>query len=303
MSGFSIDRLIATKYNEMTLIKKFYINRIIKLYPSYFVMIVIILLTYYVRGVPSEIFETVSNFSLRRIANIIENFLILPISYLDFFKDLRSFILIQPAWCLGIEIVFYFIYPYIYFYDKENDSNNGKITLLFISLLIFTLGCFGIMETSKFTYFGLLGTLFLFILGTILGKEKLTKIDCFILCFVILYCSFIFIVLRRFNYVQFNLVKNQLVGIVIGIVAIYFLRKVKYTKVDRLLSGIGYNIYLCHAFIIGVLGSPVNMINATAYERIKRGLLIFICSFALGFILFYFIKGLNLIFQKYLQRI
>jgi peptidoglycan/LPS O-acetylase OafA/YrhL len=145
ISGFLISYILIEKKNYSN-IKNFYYNRILRLYPTYFITVLICLLLY----VPlnNNIFNVIEQVPVSaKILIIFTNIFLIGQDWVmffgikndtlifatDFYKSeilLFEGLFIQQAWTLGLEIIFYLIAPFILF--------NRKIilTLLIFSILL-----------------------------------------------------------------------------------------------------------------------------------------------------------------------
>jgi peptidoglycan/LPS O-acetylase OafA/YrhL len=241
-------------------LKGFYIDRFIRVYPLYFVILVL-----------TGIFFLVSpavHVSLT-LKIIVANLLIIPLNYYMYLPisviPKSDIIMIPPAWSLGAEVQYYLLSPFLIHFKKV------RVFILVFSLAIFTLGATGKLNPEYFAYRLVPGILFVFILGSYLyeslhmneGRQKATK---GILMFVLAYCVVLTLFLMQTKALHTVYNSEVLFGVIVGIPIIYFLGLIKTRKkFDDVLGSLAYGIFLVHFLILWLL--QAYMPEATIYTK------------------------------------
>ena len=258
-------------YNNYKKLKWFYLDRFIRIWPLYLVYMFITLLVNYIWPINSSFLSNPS------IGNLFKNILILPLGYY-MYNGVDSFTIIPPAWCLGLELTFYIIFPIIYFLKS-------KRIFLVLSLIIFGFAYIGIINTDLFGYRLIPGTLFIFIIGTLLAEPKSKRnkyviLSICIICIILLINTYIKPLLN----VPYN--REVLYGITIGVPLINLLKKIKGSLIDKYLGKISYGIFLNHFLIIFIIQK---LVGERAF-LIKYQVLLIVTSFLLSTLSYFVIE-------------
>ncbi len=162
---------------------KFYIKRFFRLYPVYFIIILIAYFSFNFTNQQSinvhDIFfeRDMQSFTYGANKNV---GLIDLISHLTFVHGLIPYInasILGPAWSLSTEVQFYILFPFIFLFC---NTSKKLISLIFISVVLYilTLKLVGIWETPGFL--GVFGApsllshkMIYFCLGIVMAKYKL----------------------------------------------------------------------------------------------------------------------------------
>lgn len=230
ISGYVITKLISAKFPKRTDIKRFYVDRALRLFPQFVFYLIITSLFYFFFDGPEKI--TISQF--------IVNLTMLPLNtFAVYFND---FIIVPQSWSLGLELQFYLIIPFVLL-------GRRKVIWAIVSFALFVPAFTGLINTDYFGYRMLTGTLFIFLLGSMMADgEKKALWSFYIASIVMLLFSLAFDNLSR----EFN--KEVLSGIAIGVPTVWLLFKINLrSKIDALAGDLSYGVYLNHLMFFYIL--------------------------------------------------
>jgi len=132
----------------------YYLERFLRLYPAYVFVLIISIITWRVFGV-----ETLFLSRAPTIYDWLVNIMIVPLDF-NMWRSATYFILIPPAWSLGLEIQFYVLAPWIL---RLESTMFAKIVLL--SAMVWCAAQVNLINTDIWGYRFLPGTLFMFLTG------------------------------------------------------------------------------------------------------------------------------------------
>lgn len=181
------------------------------------------------------------------------NLSMLPLN--TFAVYINDYIIVPQSWSLGLEIQFYIIIPLILLGGK-------KKVWAFASLTLFLPAYLGWVNTDYFGYRMLTGTLFIFILGSMMAaKEQITLLIIYMISAAMLIFSILYKPLSH----AFN--AEVLSGIIIGVPIVWLLFKLNLkNRFDSLAGDLSYGVYLNHLmffYIFNKMGFNVLMISGT----------------------------------------
>lgn len=234
ISGFVMTALINRYYLKLSAVPAFYMDRMLRIQPQYLFYLIATAVCFYSIGISSPFLTKLNAETLAL------NALIIPANFYMFsFFDGR--LMIPPAWSLGLEVCFYLVIPFLLIYRL-------RVPAFFLSVLFFMVAYYGVINTDWYGYRFLPGTLFIFLLGSFLHEKSkgFILISTYILTCVFLVLTLFF----DFKKVPFN--PEVLLGIVIGLPAVYWLSKVKLGRIDHALGNISYGLFLNHFLLIWI---------------------------------------------------
>jgi peptidoglycan/LPS O-acetylase OafA/YrhL len=114
LSGFYISMIINEKYQHLPSgIRRFYINRALRLYPVHLTILGLYALFFAVAGMPSILLGDFSSSVTRSLYALIANPLILGVELLPLFHHEDWSLVIGPTWSLSLEMYFYLLAPLV----------------------------------------------------------------------------------------------------------------------------------------------------------------------------------------------
>jgi len=274
ISGFYMALVLNEKYIGINSSYKLFIsNRLLRLFPIYWVVLLITLLSSIVAYIISsgdsfgkiqvyfEFFDSMSVGTLLFLvfSNItllfqdvvmflgldtISGNLFFTSNFKDTSPELHQFILIPQAWTISVEIIFYLIAPFL-----VRKKLRLILILILISILLRYLLTINGFSHDPWSYRFFPTELVFFLLG-IVAYHIYIKIKPLKIKNYYLYMIYAFVLLFTFSYsfIQTNLIIPYLITIFLSIPFIFILSK-KWKK-DRYIGDLSYPIYISHMFII-----------------------------------------------------
>ncbi|BCX79791.1 acyltransferase family protein [Campylobacter sp. 19-13652] len=225
-------------------------DRIIRIFPSYFVIFILSILFLSVTGF--------GNFNINN-PNIIISLFIVPLNYFYFF-DLSVIdapvglnLLIPTAWSLGLELQAYLLLILAIVFKKIG------VFMAFGSFLVFVLSNFGVLDANLFGYRLICGVFFLFYSGFLIYTKKYKILSLFLILSIMLIC---FIKIFGLAFLAFGL--ESISGFVFGSLLIVLCGiKKPQLRLNSFFGSLSYIVFLdqflciwiCEYFGISVLYS------------------------------------------------
>lgn len=229
ISGYVITLMIKKYYSGYKGTLFFYVDRILRLFPQFifYLLTTLLLLAYFDDlNIPKDILK------------IVVNIMMLPLNFFTCYND--HFLIVPQAWSLGLEMQFYLLIPFILSLKTIRKS-------IAISLCFFLIAYLQIVNADYFGYRMITGTLFIFLIGSLLADWNENKK-------FILFIYGIIIILFIFSITIERLCSRRmtevLLGILIGLPIIYALIKANIkSNIDLFMGNLSYGLYLNHMLI------------------------------------------------------
>ncbi|HVY04954.1 MAG TPA: acyltransferase [Burkholderiales bacterium] len=234
LSGFVMTAQIEKHYSGWRGIRYFYLDRLMRLYPQFLFYLVLSLIVvllihpanHWVGGVTFEKF--------------VLNMLVFPLN-INWMVGLSDSVLMPQTWSLALEMCFYVLIPIIL-------AGKFRATALFLSLGIFALAVFHILDPVIFGYRLIPGTLFFFLCGSLLdSKEAISERQ---LKAVWLLLAVLFFLHSLSASSQEPYIPEVLCGFLIGLPIVTVLRNVKSGAFDTMCGNLSYGVFLNHFLFI-----------------------------------------------------
>lgn len=259
ISGYATDIVLEKRENCKGSLSGFYFGRAINIFPLYWVYVILTFFVVWHFGLVHEVIQVIS------LKGILYNLLLFPLDYSAFNSDWRLTLAecnaIPAAWTLGMQLTYYLVAPLLY--KLERNIKYGKIVnygLFFISFLVFLCSIAGKIS-SNYSYTLLPGTLWMFMLGMYMrqdNKKEFLKIVTIICMILFLYAGYSSSLIGQS--------REILLGVVIGIPAIYWLKDYPFRKIDAFLGKISYGVYLNHftvkTVIMNIIGYQPSVLKS-----------------------------------------
>lgn len=249
ISGF----LMYKSYKRFTInsanpISSFYVDRILRLYPQYFLVMVLSFYLVHIYG-PSDNFSLLNqDFSILRF---LLNLFLLPVNYV-FDPLIISAILphpiVQPAWTLSTEFHFYLLLPFIF----ALPFRYWLMILLTSMSIIFSSFFFssGFFNADNFGYRYIFGTLTVFLFGySYAAGGKCQNAAVFIWLVFLFYMLFVGPILGVWEnaHVQ-EVIMGGVLALPIGVLFNTIkIERLQVKRIDKFLGDLAYPIFLTHA--------------------------------------------------------
>ncbi len=248
----------------------FLYERAIRLYPSYWVCVILSLLVWHFCN-PTTSFLSRSP----SLTDWVANLTIVPLNFF-MWTGQDSFTLVPPAWSLGLELQLYLLAPFLF-----RAPRGILIFFAYSSLLIYLIACFGLIDTDIWGYRLLPGVLFIFLTGRALrlGEVLLPLIVWLMACVLL-----ITYVLKSENIYRFNI--ETATGLALGMPLVLLLSKIRRRVWDEFLANLSYPFFLlhfCFFWIFEKFTVPIWRLTERPIIMAKCFALIFVMSVIINF--------------------
>lgn len=257
ISGYVMSALMARHFSgraQWGLAGRFYIDRVLRLYPQYLFYALAVAGWLYTMGHPTPFLNPPA-----RIQDWFNNLFIVPLNFF-MFNAADRFTLVPPAWSLGAEVLFYLALPWLFSYPR------WAATLALASFGVQTLAWHGVLNSDWWGYRLLPGVLWLFLCGMALNRWQHSRPW----LAGVLAASAPWLGGTAWVYLSANGLLSEpyhrevLLGVSIGVPLVYLLTLRNSASTlwwDAWLGNLSYGIFLNHFLFIWALGleSPATL--------------------------------------------
>lgn len=235
-------------------IKSFYLDRCIKIFPQYLIVLLLTVVCFNFFGTSVE--ETFKGVSLD-IQKVVFNAFLVPVnlgvgSVGDLFPSMGGVPIVPPAWSLSVEFHFYLLVPLLVIF-----SPRMLIIIVLISTALLTFSFFTnnvYFDTLNFGYRYILPMLVIFVFGMMFSSSS-HQHKRIAFCIWAYFCALLVLVLPGFPSWYHFAVQEITFGIVIAIPVFHYAINFKtdyvwFKKIDQWLGDLSYPVFLSHYLAI-----------------------------------------------------
>lgn len=274
LSGFVMSALIRKYYMSLSSIGYFYLDRFARIAPQFYLYALLTL----IGAVAFELRHPWMKFAPSTSRAVVQ-FSIIPLNIYPHADKL-----VPQAWSLGLEATFYLIFPFILLLRL-------RLLTAAVSFAIFLLAYTTVLNFDRWGYRLLPGTMFIFICGSWIEKSENKYINCIpafiaIIAAILLFISYYYSAIALDNDYLETIRRSTLLGVVIGIPAVYILKYIDYSsRFESVAGDLSYGVFLNHILIIGIIltYSPLNSDDFKCFS----GILLIGCVFMASTVLSY----------------
>ena len=237
LAGYAVTHLLH-KYFPPNRLFAFYTERLLRIFPLYFIFLLAVTLFLYLTNFSGPKFTTI---------NIFSNLTVVPLNYFMYLKVdvLRDYCILPPAWSLGAELQAYAILPLII------RSLPLKWIVSLASLCFFSISAFKIIDPNIWGYRLIPGIIYLFLTGSAIYKAAKSQenTDSFDRTFPVICWGWLLILLISLH-ICHNLheaTAATILGFLIGLPIVQY-ASVSSIRLpfDAVMGQISYGVFLIH---------------------------------------------------------
>jgi peptidoglycan/LPS O-acetylase OafA/YrhL len=268
ISGFLMTRVLNERYKFKLL--NFFINRMLKLYPLYFLVAFLTLICIFLEPTKANKFHHAWRLDLN-VFDVFANIFIIPFEMHS--EHLR---LVPPSWSLAVEII---SYTALFFFISRSILNTILALVLSVSYHLIS---YFIGQPWVFRYEPFQAALLPFSLGSLLFFLRIKKIftqNGLKLVYLVVGLWLVNYATAGYNHGTYNINFDIFfyINLAILFLLIYIVADVSSGKIDRYLGDLAYPVFLVH-WLVGF-----SMFRLFQFEE-TRGLLLFIITSIATFI-------------------
>jgi peptidoglycan/LPS O-acetylase OafA/YrhL len=241
ISGYVMTGLVRNYYEDYRKVPLFYLDRMARIFPQYLLFMALAAAGYLFLGFSSYYLSGVT------LACAAANLAAIPLNFFLFSPAIARCMLIPQGWSLGLELMFYLLFPVVLISGRRN-------LWLALSLLVWLAAAFGAIDTDLWGYRLLPGTLFVFLVGSSIFDHQTPSLKhpAVLILALMAGCTPLLCGLGKMA-LLYNF--EELLGLFIGVPALFLLARCKRTKEDDWLGNLSYGVFLCHFLVIWTLES------------------------------------------------
>lgn len=278
LSGFAMTGLFDSHYKELSTWKNFLVERFLRIFPQYYLWLLITLMISFGLGWWSDIYP-----EKEISANIITNAILLfGYAFGIFFQNLVEWNPIGITTSLANEEVFYLIAPLLFVHRILFDL------IAWLSLLVFGLSLVGLIENNVYTYYYLPGPLVYMYIGYLISRKSNKKLFFYALALIFA----LFFVIKT-NNLNEGLNAEIFIGIIFGAITVPLL-SLRNSRISKVFGDSSYGIFLSHTAILVTL----KHFNIAKDSAITFGTLLILLSWITGYLSFSLVEKPTVNFRR-----
>ena len=273
LSGYVMTMLIERHYKQLSVLFNFYLDRTARLFPQFI---------FYTLLASACIYFLELDFpAIRQLTfgKWVLNFFMLPQGFYMLWAD--GALVLPQSWSLGLEITFYIVIPWVLIYCSKRQTYG----IAAVSFLIFLAAYLGKIPSDYYGYRLLPGTLFMFLVGWSFFQNDNESCKFRRITFVAAAIMLLIAYLKKSIYgLPYN--KEILLGLMVGIPAIGFVKRYRFSGIDEFLGNLSYGLFLNHIIIIWIM----RKFFAVSKFDTANVIILLLISSALSFCSFIFVE-------------
>jgi peptidoglycan/LPS O-acetylase OafA/YrhL len=245
ISGYVMAALISRHYGQAAATGRFYLDRMLRIYPQYTFYALAVALWWYVAGRNTPFLQRPPE-----VSDWLNNLFIFPLNYF-MYNGSDRFTLVPPAWSLGAELLFYALAPWLWRHWRI------ALALALASLLVQSTAWHGQIHSDWWGYRLMPGVLWVFVLGMALHRYQSAHpaVARRIVWTTPVVVALVAAYLAAQGHLSQPYHREVLIGLALGIPLIHLLSQTppKGHGTDQRLGDWSYGIFLNHFLIFWVL--------------------------------------------------
>ena len=274
ISGYVMAALIQRHYSQAAAAPRFYLDRLLRIYPQYGIYALAAALWYAATAQPTAFLQHAPS-----LQELINNILIVPLNYY-MYNGADQFTLIPPAWSLGAELLFYLLAPWLCRFW------NVAVGLALASLGVQVLAWHGVLHSDWWGYRLLPGVLWIFVLGMAMqrlqAKQQQKYAQRLSLAVPVLCGSAVYYLWMR-GLLGRHYTLEVLTGVAIAMPALYACTRWPASAIWRALNihlgNISYGVFLNHFLLMWLLSWQAPLSHLQLMGLVFFSTLLSLCTF------------------------
>jgi peptidoglycan/LPS O-acetylase OafA/YrhL len=240
ISGYVMAGLVHRHYDAPALVHRFYLDRVLRLFPQYLVYAGLTLAWFAFTGTRTEFLRAAPGWS-----DIANNLLVVPLNFY-MYTGVDAFTLIPPAWSLGAELQFYLLAPFMLLWPRVG------VALALVSLGVHAAALHGLLHTDWYGYRLLAGVLWVFAAGMLMfhAHRHRPAWAAAIAWTAPLLAVLLYMYLRSLGLHTAPYQQEVLIGWGLGLPLLYAVGRLDGGKLDHFAGDVSYGVFLNHFLLI-----------------------------------------------------
>ena len=277
LSGFLMNSSVTKHLDNNTFsIKEFYGNRIKRIFPVYFSLLLVF---FFVLFILFEIKFFEYSKSALTSSLFVSNIYYYLIS--GYFQPKSELNFLLHTWSLSLEVQFYFIFPFLAIFISKFTTNRYKISMWIFLIIVSMLFMWKYSSiNSSFNFYLLPSRLWEFLVGVLLFQLPKLNDDKFSIevknSILIILLTFLFLIITSDTLIDPSTWPNKnsiWIILICGLITLVHPKKIRFNNIIQGIANRSFSIYLWHWPII-VIAHHLNM-NSSIVQKII--LIIIIC--------------------------
>lgn len=243
ISGYVMAGLIHRHYDDPARVHRFYLDRVLRLFPQYLAYAGATLAWFAITGHRTDFLQQAPDWQ-----DIANNLLVVPLNFY-MYTGADAFTLIPPAWSLGAELQFYLLAPLMLLWPRVG------LVLAALSLGVQVAALHGALNTDWYGYRLLAGVLWVFAAGMLMfhAHRHRPAWATAMACAAPVLAVLAWLYLRRLGLHTAPYHQEVLIGWGVGVPLLHWAGRFKGGRVDQVAGDVSYGVFLNHFLLIWLL--------------------------------------------------